>query len=1096
MPAGGISRMRRQISSSPMSQDSFSELAPQDAGRLYIENTTAFNVPLSELGCDAVTSSQGSSIDVPSIRVHKTGSVPAIRRSGHPSATPFDRETLGTVLVASTPDPSPAGDSQSTSDHSHACDHSKSQESIRRDDTQLSDEIPQNQALTPSISHDITENGGQAQSGDYDHDNSREKLEQSATTVPSSSPLSTQTSSSYEHRFNPFSTDRLIATQPATQISDDVGSRSTHPSADIIQDTEPDEPDPLLNRPIMSHDSQPTTTTTTESKKTIRRGLLGMVSRNKWHMYTVIDDPPISISHPPTDHASSSPDMSAVAIGTSMEPTEPADNEATEPADDRSMHPAKYEPTQLVDYDNGEAFSSPPRPLRRQLPTKPVARKESEIVFGSEPAEMEVELIPPVKAAERVRSPAKPQGSIERALSASVKFTERTSPVKPRSGPGATQAAARSDWRSEDVALDSLSDLSDADTGGSSDDIPLAAANYDRQRKAQQPTRVAAAPEDTTVRSRVPAPPRPQIQENASTSARKSTVSGRMQNGASKARTLQKARDDNIVVPSSHPISDAADPRIGENSRYVPGRPQYDDTSAALRGRDSISSVHTGISRRTRRSTLELSDCETAVSGCGTILTDRADVETELADDDTVGSLKARVRPGNNGKRKRTISSTSSTSKLSHARASTRTGKRTTPPPRPAKRLKTTPLVGHDSDTPATRVFAVWKQDGHYYPGTVHSRVSAEPARYRIQFDDNETDVVDLSKMRIGRLQLGDQVIAVEESAQATVVDVSRLESDHQVTIEFDEHDRRTVAVEDLCIAARTLVKQWEERTLTAEEVVCLVMPVHHSPSVASVASTILRRPLTKVGLVVTMVEQKTRDRVVATIKNKGGIVIDDWQDIYTMEGTHSQGNKRWVVNQKDVRYTLSEKVDKLFLLSDLHSQTPKYLIALALGIPCLSTGWVLQATDDIHQNWRAHLLPAGFCHSLDTIVSQLIDWNWGNSNVQLTDIMANPVSSKLLNNASVLCLGRDFVPQPKSGRKNQSDEGNRMVPRIILAMGAASVEAVPDVKYAARADDLRTYDYVVIKDSSERTRAPGAKTVLWDWLKDCLIAGRILPEA
>ena len=69
------------------------------------------------------------------------------------------------------------------------------------------------------------------------------------------------------------------------------------------------------------------------------------------------------------------------------------------------------------------------------------------------------------------------------------------------------------------------------------------------------------------------------------------------------------------------------------------------------------------------------------------------------------------------------------------------------------------------------------------------------------------------------------------------------------------------------------------------------------------------------------------------------------------------------------------------------------------------------------------------------------------------------------------------------------------MVPRIILAMGASVVEAVPDFK-AMSPKLLSEYDYVVVKERADVSRIPSnIKCVPFAWAKDCLISGRLLPH-
>ncbi|KAH9843071.1 uncharacterized protein C8Q71DRAFT_699731 [Rhodofomes roseus] len=470
-----------------------------------------------------------------------------------------------------------------------------------------------------------------------------------------------------------------------------------------------------------------------------------------------------------------------------------------------------------------------------------------------------------------------------------------------------------------------------------------------------------------------------------------------------------------------------------------------------------------------------------------------------------------RLRPSA-AKRKRV---TSVTSKGVASKTLARGGKTSnTPLSRSAKKRKVSSSAIVDDASSATRVYALWRQDNHYYSGTVYLMSSVSPPRYEIHFDDGTQDVVDITKMRLCKLLKGDNVLVLK-GQKAVVVDVSRFDSDRVATVEIDngeELDRLDLEVQDIRIASRTLNSAWTNRTLAVEDV-CPVMRPHalkNSPSpskmaLGSAASTkSARRLLGKTGFVVTMSPrvdewEKEKDKIMQAIKGVGGIVIDNWTDVFAMEGALSQSGKRWIAKYDDIRCVVRNDIQRVFLLSDDYNAKPKYLIALALGIPCLDTSWVLHSVGDGQEkDWQQYLLPAGLCESLDTRVSQLVDFDWGNSVEYLRDVTGNQAALRLFAGKRVLCLAPDYVPVAKS-RRNNSDadkakEATRMVPCIILAMGASSVEAVPDVKYAS-AKNLSEYHYVVVKDRGDIGRvASGPNCVHFGWVKDCLIAGRLLP--
>ncbi|KAL6300126.1 hypothetical protein BKA93DRAFT_741041 [Sparassis latifolia] len=449
-------------------------------------------------------------------------------------------------------------------------------------------------------------------------------------------------------------------------------------------------------------------------------------------------------------------------------------------------------------------------------------------------------------------------------------------------------------------------------------------------------------------------------------------------------------------------------------------------------------------------------------------------------------------------------------------RAAAKAAKALADTPRPTKKLKASSSGVKEDFSAATRVFALWKQDGHYYAGTVYSISTTSPPRYLIHFDDRTESVVDLSKMRLCKFNIGDHVL-LGDNQRGTIAVWTGCSADDEVTVKVDNGDdfeTSVVELQEVRIASRTLVTEWKDRMLTTESVVTALRPslkVSPSPSKLTVVSAgsvrISRKPLAKTGFVVTLSAgndnwEAVKDGVMASIRNLGGVVIEDWTTIFTMEGSHSQNNKCWILRKEDVRWIKSDTVERVFLLSDDANQKPKFLMALALGVPCISVGWLKNLAHQTDHDWQPYLLPAGYSDSLEARVSQMVDLDWGNSIEYLEDIMRNPVASKLFEDLSILCVHSEFVPlHPRAAKRNATDaarakEASRMVPRILLCMGASYVEAVPDVLYAS-SKDLKVYNYVVVKDAGDAanllTTAGDVNCVHLPWVKDCLIAGRLL---
>jgi hypothetical protein len=279
-----------------------------------------------------------------------------------------------------------------------------------------------------------------------------------------------------------------------------------------------------------------------------------------------------------------------------------------------------------------------------------------------------------------------------------------------------------------------------------------------------------------------------------------------------------------------------------------------------------------------------------------------------------------------------------------------------TPATRQAKSLRSAISTGEPSQ--GTRVFALWPQDGHYYPGTVHS--IDNNSRYLVQFDDDTNATLSLSQIRTCQLNIGDDVMFGESSRPARVVEVDDVDEDFVKVIRDDQIE--SVSISTLRVAHKTILCAWKDRTLTPNSVTTTIPPVRAglspSPSKMSMLSVPSirggrKKVLAKTGLIVTLSAtngnwEKEKVKVMNAVRNSGGFVIDDLDTILQMDGKHSNNNHRCVIKKNDVKWTGHGDIERLFLLADDPNQKPKYLIALALGIPCLSTSWLHDSVDSV----------------------------------------------------------------------------------------------------------------------------------------------------
>ena len=254
----------------------------------------------------------------------------------------------------------------------------------------------------------------------------------------------------------------------------------------------------------------------------------------------------------------------------------------------------------------------------------------------------------------------------------------------------------------------------------------------------------------------------------------------------------------------------------------------------------------------------------------------------------------------------------------------------------------------------ATRVFALWKQDGHYYSGIIHSIEVGD--KYVVKFDDGTTAALNIDQMRRCELHVGDDVLVANRTRGCKVVDVDRLADDF-VTINLDD-ERVEFEIRDIRIAHKTIAYTWKDRVLSAETIVVTVKSTKVSPSPSKLSVTSVpavrgyrKKVLAKTGLIVTLSAtngnwEKDKEDIMNGVKDTGGFVVDDLSTVVRMEGQHSMNNNRWVIEKADAHWIGSDEIERLFLLADDPNQKPKFLIALALGIPCLSTTWLRDSVD------------------------------------------------------------------------------------------------------------------------------------------------------
>lgn len=247
----------------------------------------------------------------------------------------------------------------------------------------------------------------------------------------------------------------------------------------------------------------------------------------------------------------------------------------------------------------------------------------------------------------------------------------------------------------------------------------------------------------------------------------------------------------------------------------------------------------------------------------------------------------------------------------------------------------------------ATRVFALWKSDAAYFSGIVCEQ-AGQSDRFKILFDDGDEDLVDVKNLRRLELRIGDRVSIVESKEKATVVNV---DGQHQgiVTVRLADEPSAELEVEvlGLKIQSRAIRSQWDNRTINADGIVTLVPRTKRETpsSLRNSSASLNKKALSKVGIVVTLSVgldwEKEKETITKIIRTNGGTVLDDWSDIFSLVGEYSSNKKRWVITSDNISTEMKDDIQQVFLVSDAANAKPRFLTALALGIPCLSVEWL-----------------------------------------------------------------------------------------------------------------------------------------------------------
>ncbi|KAG8905317.1 hypothetical protein FRB99_000243 [Tulasnella sp. 403] len=443
---------------------------------------------------------------------------------------------------------------------------------------------------------------------------------------------------------------------------------------------------------------------------------------------------------------------------------------------------------------------------------------------------------------------------------------------------------------------------------------------------------------------------------------------------------------------------------------------------------------------------------------------------TEDEDEDDTPPAVRRVARGR-GKRARSVSVPRRTTKS-----------------RVPKRPRTIPAAA-----PTSRVFARWR-DKHYYPAVViGSRSTKTSTRYVVAFDDGDvSNEVDVSKLRRGELVEGD-VVCIGRTRGVVV------RAGEGVVVVKTGEDEEVWEWADVKIPEKEVERTFDGRTLRDEDVEVEedVKGGRGANRAAVVPPPPARRatirpnltPLASYVVVITTspgsdVSEAQKTKLRTDVESLGGTVCGSWDDVYGI-GSASRstvrGGVRWACGKKGAECVLC--------LADRPTQTIKYLLAVALGVPCVSSCWIGDLINGVDLGWRNYVLAAGRVERMNNAdVSQVVDPLWGIDGVVMKDVFRSAVVRRPFRGLNVL-----FVSRQGKGLQAPPEGGpplNLRSAQMMVAMGAESVEVVGLAEMRKREGPG---EFVVVYGEGVDVKGGGGKT--WAWVKDCLISGCVVGE-
>ncbi|GAA6059535.1 hypothetical protein JCM10212_006033 [Sporobolomyces blumeae] len=436
---------------------------------------------------------------------------------------------------------------------------------------------------------------------------------------------------------------------------------------------------------------------------------------------------------------------------------------------------------------------------------------------------------------------------------------------------------------------------------------------------------------------------------------------------------------------------------------------------------------------------------------------------------------------------------------------------------------------------PFDRCFGLWRDDGYLYSGTI---LSCSSGAFQVRFDDGTDGKLRTDEICRCELTTGDWVQycgddggterpALSRTRDWRVVCVERDPTGRDAQTPLDSADvvvvadangfgsgRRTerLPVADVRISpahiprfndrklAPHVVDAFEGRSTTDSK----PLPILASPRRPDLEAFVDNGQ--KAGLfgrMAFLVTSKSKDP--DRIARYGGTLIE-WEHLFEVKGGGA-------TDPPGVEFPVAdfEHIDTILLLAEGPTTTSKYLVALALGIPCCSKNFI---DDSINQNtrldWRAYAISSGFSRSLGTNAV------FGQLRAMTKTSFGLDSLAKAQRSEGVFAGQTFLVVVGKAGKKAAKpafDTHNYLLYSLLAAASAARVHflslpfpsASPFTDGSTFVASASTYTHVFLDfDDADAPQLAKAVRPLYgrhkqivnmEWLKQCLITGTLLPS-